>query len=55
MRVRLLERDGETWAEPVAGGSAAISNVVFADGLVRIDADRAALPEGEWVDVALFS
>ena len=55
VRVRLLTRDGETWADPLAGGSSAIANLVFADGMFRIDADRAALPEGEWVDVALFS
>ena len=54
VRVRLVARDGETWAEPLAGGSAAISNLVFADGLVRIDAARERLSEGDWVDVAGF-
>ena len=38
LRVRLVERDGATWADPLPGGSATLSNVVFADGLVRVDA-----------------
>jgi molybdopterin molybdotransferase len=54
VRVRLVERDGESWAEPVAGGSAAISNVVFADGLVRVDAARSGLAAGDPVDVFLY-
>ncbi len=40
VRVRLFERDGETWAEPLPGGSSAISNLVYADGMVRVDAAR---------------
>ena len=57
VRVRLVERGGapsELWAEPLAGGSAAISNVIFADGLVRIDAARAGLAAGDAVDVFLY-
>jgi len=57
IRVRLVERGGdpsEPWAEPLAGGSAAISNVVLADGLVRIDATRAGLAVGDAVDVFLY-
>ncbi|HVU50872.1 MAG TPA: gephyrin-like molybdotransferase Glp [Polyangia bacterium] len=57
VRVRLVERAGdppEVWAEPLAGGSAAISNVVLADGLVRIDAARAGLGAGDAVDVLLY-
>jgi molybdopterin molybdotransferase len=57
VRVRLVERDGDpsnVWAEPLAGGSAAISNVVRADGLVRIDGSRAALAAGDAVDVLLY-
>jgi molybdopterin molybdotransferase len=57
IRVRLVERGGdpsEPWAEPLAGGSAAISNVVRADGLVRIDAARAGLAAGDAVDVFLY-
>jgi molybdopterin molybdotransferase len=59
LRVRLVERGGggeppEAWAEPLPGGSAAISNVVFADGLVRVDAARAALAVGDAVEILLY-
>jgi molybdopterin molybdotransferase len=51
LRVRLVERDGDVWAEPLPGGSSALSNVVFADGLVRVEAARAGLAAGDLVDV----
>ncbi|HEY2731167.1 MAG TPA: gephyrin-like molybdotransferase Glp [Polyangia bacterium] len=54
LRVRLVERDGQPsnlWAEPLAGGSAAISNVVLADGLVRVEAAVVGLAAGAIVDV----
>ena len=54
VRVRLFERDGETWAEPLPGGSSAISNLVYADGMVRVDAAREQVPAGEWVGVSTF-
>jgi molybdopterin molybdotransferase len=54
LRVRLVERDGGLWAEPLPGGSATLSNVVFADGLVRVDADRPGLTAGDPVDVLLY-
>lgn len=54
LRVKLVEREAELWAEPLAGGSAAISNVVFADGLVRVDAAQEGLAAGEVVDVLLY-
>jgi len=54
VRVRLAARDGETWAEPLPGGSSAISNLVYADGMVRVDAARAEVPAGEWVPVSIF-
>ncbi len=54
VRVRLVERDGETWAEPLPGGSSAISNLVYADGMVRVEADRVQVPAGEWVGVSTF-
>ena len=54
VRVRLFARDGETWAEPLPGGSSAISNLVYADGMVRVEAARAEVPAGEWVGVATF-
>jgi molybdopterin molybdotransferase len=54
VRVRLDEREGASWAEPLAGGSAAISNVVRADGLVRVDAARTGLAAGDEVEVFLY-
>jgi molybdopterin molybdotransferase len=54
VRVRLVERDGEMWADPLAGGSAALSNVVLADGLVCVPAERDALPAGAPVEVLLY-
>jgi molybdopterin molybdotransferase len=46
VRVRLFTRDGELWADPLPGGSSAISNLVLADGLVRIEAARDRIAEG---------
>src|SRR6478609_7519253 len=54
LRVRLVERDGATWADPLPGGSATLSNVVFADGLVRVDAAAPGLAAGDPVDVLLY-
>jgi molybdopterin molybdotransferase len=54
VRVRLVERDGGSWAEPLAGGSAAISNVVRADGLLRVDAARTGLAAGDEVEIFLY-
>jgi molybdopterin molybdotransferase len=56
VRVRLVPRAGdpEPWAEPLAGGSAAISNVVRADGLVRVAAEEAGVAAGAPVDVFLY-
>lgn len=55
LRVRLEARDGDLWAEVVPGGSSAISNVIFADGLARIAAGIAELDAGALVDVRRFS
>jgi molybdopterin molybdotransferase len=54
LRVRLVQRDGATWAEPLPGGSATLSNVVLADGLVCVDASVPALAAGDPVDVLLY-
>ncbi|MFN8521865.1 MAG: gephyrin-like molybdotransferase Glp [Chloroflexota bacterium] len=53
-QVRVLERDGERWAEPVFGKSNLIYTLVKSDGMVRIDLDQSGLSEGQWVDVILF-
>jgi len=56
VRVRVVARDGQAdvWAEPLPGGSAAISNVILADGLVCVEASRAGLAAGDDVDVLLY-
>ena len=54
LRVRLFNRDGELWADPLPGGSSAISNLVLADGLVRVEAARDRIAEGDPVEVAGF-
>jgi molybdopterin molybdotransferase len=54
LRVRVVQRDGGTWAEPLLGGSATLSNVVFADGLVRVEAAAPGLAAGDAVDVLLY-
>jgi molybdopterin molybdotransferase len=54
LRVRVVDRDGERWAEPLAGGSAALSNVVFADGLLCIPSASTGLSVGDTVDVLLY-
>jgi molybdopterin biosynthesis enzyme len=54
LRVRLVERDGALWADPLPGGSATLSNVVYADGLVRVDAAVPGLAAGDPVDVLLY-
>ena len=54
LRVRVVERDGGLWADPLPGGSATLSNVVFADGLVRVDTAVAGLAAGDPVEVLLY-
>ena len=54
LRVRLATEDGQRWAHVLGGGSAAISNVVMADGLVRVDADCRALARGDAVTIWLY-
>jgi len=52
--VRLVQREGVTWAEPVFGKSNLIYTLVRADGLVQIPLDSNGLSEGERVEVRLF-
>jgi molybdopterin molybdotransferase len=54
VRVRLTREDGSLTARPLPGKSGAIFNLVGADGLVRIDAEREGLDGGAEVDVILF-
>jgi molybdopterin molybdotransferase len=54
IRVRLVRRQEETWAEPILGKSGIISTVARADGLVRIPFESDGLYEGDQVSVRLF-
>jgi molybdopterin molybdotransferase len=53
--VRLVQRDGATWAEPVFGKSNLIYTMVHADGLVRVPLDQSGLYAGDRVEVRLFT
>lgn len=54
VRVRLVPRGSELEAEPLAGGSAALRNVLLAEGLLRVPASVAILPRGTPVRVRPF-
>lgn len=51
VRVRLSQRDGDVWAEPVLGKSGLINTMVRADGLITIDKDAEGLDAGTEVQV----
>jgi molybdopterin molybdotransferase len=51
---RLVERDGEAWAEPVFGKSNQIFTLVFADGMIMTPRDANGLSAGELVELRLF-
>jgi molybdopterin molybdotransferase len=53
--VRLTQREGELYAEPVFGKSNQIFILVRADGMVKIPRDANGLSAGESVDVRLFA
>ncbi|MBN1679073.1 MAG: molybdopterin molybdotransferase MoeA [Anaerolineae bacterium] len=52
--VRLTERDGERWAEPMFGKSNLIFRLVGASGLLKVPLDQTGLREGAWGEVILF-
>jgi molybdopterin molybdotransferase len=54
VQVRLIDRDGELWAEPVFGKSNLIYTLVKADGMMIIPIDANGIAAGELVDVRLF-
>jgi len=55
VRVRVLQRDGEFFAEPIsARGSGLISTMTKANGYVVVPENREGLEEGESVSVYLF-
>jgi molybdopterin molybdotransferase len=52
--VKLEEREGQLYAEPVFGKSNLLSNLIKADGIAQVPLDRAGLAAGEPVLVTLF-
>ncbi|NVN93445.1 MAG: molybdopterin molybdotransferase MoeA [Desulfuromonadales bacterium] len=54
VQVRLAERDGQFWAEPVFGKSNLIYTLVKSDGIVRVPLNASGLYRGEPVEVELF-
>jgi molybdopterin molybdotransferase len=52
--VRLEERDGEIWAEPIFGKSNLISTMVKADGIAKVPLDKAGLQAGDLVMMRMF-
>lgn len=52
--VRLVEREGELWAEPVFGKSNLIFTLVGADGLLKVPLNTTGLREGAIGEVVLF-
>lgn len=54
IRVKLIDRDGERWAEPVLGKSGLIFTMVKAQGIFKIPLDKEGISAGEWVEVFLF-
>lgn len=51
IRVCLIEKEGELWAEPVIGKSGLIHTMVKADGLVEIELNTEGLDQGAIVDI----
>lgn len=51
VRVKLVEKNGELWAEPVLGKSGMIQTMVKADGLIEIGRDTEGLDQGSKVMV----
>ena len=51
IRIRLIEKDGFLWAEPILGKSGLINTMVKADGLVEIGINTEGLERGSEVEV----
>ena len=51
IRVRLVEVDGEWWAEPIIGKSGLITTLVKSDGIVEIASNKEGIFQGEYVPV----
>ncbi len=51
VRVRLVKKEGEVWAQPILGKSGLINTMVRADGLVEIDMNTEGLDKGATVEI----
>jgi molybdopterin molybdotransferase len=51
VRVRLVQKAGEVWAEPILGKSGLINTMVKADGLIEIGMNTEGLDRGAEVAV----
>ena len=51
IRVKLIEKDGILWAEPILGKSGLINTMVKADGLIEIGLNTEGLDKGSRVEV----
>lgn len=51
IRVRLLEKEGEWWAEPIIGKSGLITTLVKSDGIVEITSEKEGISQGDYVPV----
>ena len=51
IRVRLFEKEGEWWAEPIIGKSGLITTLVKSDGIVEITSEKEGISQGEYVPV----
>lgn len=54
IRVKLIEKEGIFWAEPLLGKSGLINTMVKADGLIEIGLNTEGLDEGARVEVILL-
>lgn len=53
IRVKLMEKEGDWWAEPIIGKSGLITTLVKSDGLVEILSEKEGVLQGEYVPVLL--
>lgn len=51
IRVRLVEKEGEWWAEPIIGKSGLITTLVKSDGIVEIISEKEGISQGDYVPV----
>jgi molybdopterin molybdotransferase len=54
VRVRLIEKEGEIWAQPILGKSGLINTMIKADGLIEIGINTEGLDKGTLVEVILL-